>query len=349
MNKQTNKRLLRGCGYFSIGILLYTILLVYLWDKSEEGAYWQRPCELSFICWHDKSASQSSQRKYHYKNDFHWEGNVLTASETSGSKTAYEACEFVQHNDLVRAPLNAWSSFAFYIPALLLTKDFFVDLYRGFCEFSTTGDPDLFIGSCILFLSIFWNVFQAVASFGYHASISHDLNWWDITAMYCLMFHYPAVDCLLLLKLRFASKTKWPVLFASWSLMYLSYICLVFSDAIHFLFDFVIAASGIACLCGCILLNRSSIALTKKDSLMGYTAGFCLLSGFTLKALDNKLPCAPHSTFQLTAIFHVIVGIGCALAAYLHRKYLIVYPWSRTKKAALRKISVPAQASKVLG
>lgn len=119
--------------------------------------------------------------------------------QSDNSPTEYEACEFVRYNAYVRAPVNAWSSFAFasaptYVILFANLWDPLLQAIHGQrknqesvtvmrSNTSETSLTQLF--GCLQYMQIVLvSSFLCWVSFLYHSSITNEMNYIDVRGMF---------------------------------------------------------------------------------------------------------------------------------------------------------------------
>eukprot|EP00811_Abedinium_folium_P025628 NODE_3671_length_2001_cov_18.928495.p1 GENE.NODE_3671_length_2001_cov_18.928495~~NODE_3671_length_2001_cov_18.928495.p1 ORF type:complete len:437 (+),score=107.97 NODE_3671_length_2001_cov_18.928495:495-1805(+) len=258
----------------------------------------------------------------------------------------YEACEFVRYRAFVRAPINAWSSFAFLYGASynvlhgnLLWRPLLAALSgsRGggtLIEVFRTVQNMANITICVI---LCW------ASFVYHASITDEMNYLDVRAMYLglgagvlqeldviweRMAPLPRPQKSGLLRLLAA--LRMPAYLISMSIYS---ITALFTDFLSHRFSTLIP---ILFLANVVLgLARARAHDRQAATAVGRDAARCrlmaqqrrwgaalIVAGILCKAVDDtKVFCFSllrSTPLQLTGLFHVFLGIGFGLAIISH-------------------------------
>lgn len=260
----------------------------------------------------------------------HWLRGTLPDYKTADTSVPneYEACEYVRFHSFVRAPLNSWSSYAFlWPPAIFIAHSRLSSAALRAAAGST--DFDLFIFHVFGELNIiFAATFISHASFVYHASTTHQMNWIDVRGMNIAMGANVLAESYLLASLifqrRFGVKARLRLL-RKWGMLVFVTCTLVWhtlaltTDVLSHAFAWLMPSLFIASL----VLSLMHSVVTPRHCRRRRFASLIMCVACCCKELDSlKLVCYSswrHGPFQLTAIYHVLLGLvfgissGCSI------------------------------------
>mmetsp|Transcript_50947 Transcript_50947/g.163040 ORF Transcript_50947/g.163040 Transcript_50947/m.163040 type:complete len:803 (+) Transcript_50947:144-2552(+) len=198
----------------------------------------------------------------------------------------YEACEIVRFDSFVRARLNTWSSFGFMATAAYVICDLPSHaLKKGYHD--ETTKLFIFVSIATALIHAFW----ALASAVYHASITHDMNWWDICAMYLSFWNTGVVNGYIIAG---TFRPIWSDQLAQYVRgAYLLWTIVVFSDLLHWAFPYVMAGLGLLAFFSQLFL--AIFILHGLERSVCLAACYTMVIGLLLKAVDDtKRFCNPH-------------------------------------------------------